>query len=172
MYLSSPKLLHWKTLEGMRKWHLEKHSMQGTWSCSGFRPQCSPHVQWSHMSILAFYWHGKVMGHEWMPVELQPELVNIYFQAHCCQRRTNIHFCGASLRQLWYAKLTGLDTPCVYKSLQWRNVLYSILNLTFWKKCFLLAFLPIVIGKDWYQTDICQINTGPFSEHRKSLPSK
>ena len=96
VYLSSPKLLHSETLEGMRKWHLGKHSRRGPCSCSGWCPRHSPHVRWSCTSILAFYWHGRVTGVQRMPAELQPELVNIYFQACRCQRWSlRIYFCGA-----------------------------------------------------------------------------
>lgn len=80
----------------MRKWHLGKHSRRGPCSCSGWCPRHSPHVRWSCTSILAFYWHGKVTGPQRMPAELQPELVNIYFQACRCQRWSlRIYSCGA-----------------------------------------------------------------------------
>lgn len=55
------------------------------------------HVRWSHMSTVAFCWHGKVTRHKWMPVDVQPELVNIYFQACCCHSWTCAYYIWASL---------------------------------------------------------------------------
>lgn len=113
VYWSSTKLLHLKTVEGMGKLHLGKHSTWGPCSCSGWHPRHSLHLRWSRTSILAFFWHGKVTGHEGIPAEQQPEVVNIYFQACCFHSMTNtwytlphswqalIHYCFCSKRIQW-----------------------------------------------------------------------
>lgn len=86
-------------LIGMSKWHLEKHSMWGSCLCLCYGWRCWHllHVRWSHMSTVAFCWHGKVTRHKRMPVDVQPELVNIYFQACCCHSWACTYFFWASL---------------------------------------------------------------------------
>lgn len=91
-------LLSSNMLGGMSKWHLEKHSVWG--SCSAYAMGgvagilC---VSDKAMSTVAFCWHGKVTGHKRMPVDVQPELVNIYLQACCCHSWTCTYFFWASL---------------------------------------------------------------------------
>lgn len=85
-------------LGGMSKWHLEKHSMWG--SCLSYAMAGVAgilRVSDEAMSTVAFCWHGKVTRHKWMPVDVQPELVNIYFQACCCHSWTCTYFFWASL---------------------------------------------------------------------------
>lgn len=139
VYLICPILLHSETLEGMRKWHLGKHSTRGPCSCSGWCPRHSLHFQWSRTSILAFYWHGKVTGHEGMPVELWPELVNIYFQACCCLRwaYTYVSFGGSCGKDNWKIRMLCPNL----NRIQWRTQFDVLGNGLFF--CFLVKILKI-----------------------------
>lgn len=112
---SSTKLLHSKTLEGMRKWHLGKHSAWGLCSCSDWHPQHSLHARWGRMSILAFFWHRQVTWHEGNACGDATRAGKHLFPACCCHKKVKMY--------LWtlYPLEKGKGRQCHSNLNVWKN---------------------------------------------------